>query len=116
MKNSRLVLSDQAVADIVEQSDWYGEQPAVIWRHAGRKRSPLHCFGPCRMQTSARNAIFGVKNFAMSDERRLPDFPNTLSSTNSKGQKYSSFECFMAPVICKTYFRVRGVFRSDLEI
>jgi hypothetical protein len=38
VKRQRIVLSDAAVSDILEQADWYEAKLTIGWLNAGRKQ------------------------------------------------------------------------------
>jgi len=98
VKRPRIVLSDAAVADILEQSDWYQEQSgdklAKRWERAVTSAvlRVVETPGAGAFATSSR------QSFMMYDAFRWPDSQNICSSMNSRrrGYLFSAFSMALA--------------------
>ena len=79
MKRPRIVLSDAAVADILEQSDWYEEKSGEKLAKRMGAFCNVSCVARC-VEMPGAGALCNFKSTELHDVRRisLPGFPKHL--------------------------------------
>jgi len=88
VKRPRLVLSDAAVADILEQSDWYQEQSGDKLAAMGECGN-VSCLARCENAPAPEHyASSSRQSFMVYDACRLLDSQNICSSMNSRRRRY----------------------------
>jgi hypothetical protein len=114
VKKNRLVLSDAAVADIIEQAEWYSTQSGTALagrralgegghlRHTARSESPDN-------RNAVHISIFGTPQCATNCD--AGDSPSIRFSTGLTPERYSSSAWYTAREtwnVCYRFIRARG--------
>lgn len=78
MKAPRLVFSDAAIADILEQSDWYAQKVGRSVANVGKEVSLQRCSKSPDDQAPAHPATSARKSFAVTRRTFVAGFPKHL--------------------------------------
>jgi plasmid stabilization system protein ParE len=100
----RLVLSDAAIADVVEQADWYRVQSGAALAKRWERAVTSALLRILKNPAAGTRCTF--RPVDLRDVRRatIGGFPSICSFTDSRRPKYSFSGSFTAPAILENLF------------
>jgi plasmid stabilization system protein ParE len=107
MRKRRLVFSDAAIADILEQADWYAIQSGQRLSRRWEKAVSSAISYALKSPAAGTPCTFRDPTLRKGGGRRSQGFPNICSSMSLMIRKYSYFVSYMAPAIWSAFFRER---------